>query len=58
MKMSSKDIGIIGLARKFFRFFSSKIYIFYKISMTPFDRTKFQNLFYKLLWFLMELWAI
>jgi len=37
---------IIGLEQKFVAFFSSKISIFYKISMTPFDRESFsfQNL--------------
>jgi len=30
------------LEQKFVTFFSSKISIFYKISMTPFDRAKFQ----------------
>jgi len=32
----------IRLTRKYFRFFSSKIFIFYKISITPFNRAKFQ----------------
>jgi len=32
----------IGLEQKFVAFFSFKIFIFYKISMTPFDRAKFQ----------------
>jgi len=32
----------IGLEQKFVAFFSSKIFIFYKISMIPFDRAKFQ----------------
>jgi len=34
----------IGLEQKFVAFFSSKISIFYKISMTPFDRVMFQLL--------------
>jgi len=33
---------LLGWQESFFRFFSSKISIFYKISMTPFDRAKFQ----------------
>jgi len=38
------DYVNIRLEQKFVAFFSSKIYIFYKISMTLFDRTKFQFL--------------
>jgi len=34
----------IGLEQKFIAFFSSKISIFYKISITLFDRAKFQLL--------------
>jgi len=34
----------IGLEQKFVAFFISKISIFYKISMTSFDRAKFQLL--------------
>jgi len=35
-------LNYIGLEQKFVTFFSSKIFIFYKISMTPFDRAKLQ----------------
>jgi len=34
----------IRLEQKFIAFFNSKISIFYKISMTPSDRAKFQLL--------------
>jgi len=56
MKMSFKEIGIIGLARKFFRFFDSKIFIFkkflYFIKLVWYHLIEqsfsFQNLFHKL----------
>jgi len=43
-------VAYIGLEQKFVVFFSFKISIFYKISMTPFDRAKFQlsDFFFKL----------